>query len=107
MVYTLEELRVIIAPIAERYKLKAVYVFGSYARGDVCEASDVDLLVDATGSGLRGFAYGGLYTDLEEALGKPIDMVTVSSLEQPACHPSDIQFRETIQRERREIYGAA
>ncbi len=107
MVYTLEEIARRIRPIADKYHLKAVYLFGSYARGDAREDSDVDLLVDATGSGLRGLAYGGLYHDLEVALEKPIDMVTVSSLEQPVQHKSDVQFRETIQRERREIYGAA
>lgn len=107
MVYTLEEIARRVRPVAEKYRLKAVYIFGSYARGDAREDSDVDLLVDATGSGLRGFAYGGLYHDLESALEKPIDMVTVSSLEQPARHDSDIHFRETLQRERREIYGVS
>ena len=107
MVYTLDEIREIIKPIAVRYRLKAVYVFGSYARGEAQEDSDVDLLVDSTGSGMVGLAYGGLYCDFEEALGKSIDMVTVRSLEQPAFCESDIQFRETIQQERREVYAAA
>ena len=107
MIYTIEEIRQRVLPVAEKYHLKAIYLFGSYARGDAREDSDIDLLIDATDSGLRGLAYGGLYHDLEEALGKSIDMITVKSLEQPARHESDIRFRETIQRERREIYGVA
>lgn len=107
MIYTLDEIKNRVAPVAKRYGLRAVYVFGSYAVGTAQEDSDVDLLVDATGANLRGFAYGGLYHDLEAALEKPIDMITVSSLEQPVRHPSDLQFRETIKRERREIYGVA
>ena len=35
MVYTMDDLQRIIAPIAEQYGLRAVYVFGSYARGAV------------------------------------------------------------------------
>lgn len=107
MIYTLEEISCRVRPVAEKYKLKAVYVFGSYARGEAREDSDVDLLIDATDSGMRGLAYGGLYCDLEDALEKPIDMVTVRALAQPPAHKSDLFFREAVQRERREIYVAA
>ena len=107
MIYTIDEIRQRVLPVAEKYRLKAVYLFGSYARVEAREDSDIDLLIDATDSGLLGLAYGGLYHDLEEALDKSIDMITVKSLEQPAYHESDIRFREAIQRERREIYGAA
>ena len=108
MVYTLEEISRRVRPVAEKYKLKAVYVFGSYARGEAREDSDVDLLVDTCGADLSGFyAIGGLYNDLEEALEKELDMITVSALEQPIRHKSDIGFRESVQRERRKIYAAA
>ena len=52
MVYTLDEIRRRVQPVAEKYHLKAVYVFGSYARGDAREDSDVDLLVDLAGAEL-------------------------------------------------------
>lgn len=107
MIYTLKEIQRRIQPVAEKYRLRAVYVFGSYARGEAREDSDIDLLIDTEGAGLRGFAYGGLYQELEDALEKPIDLITVSSLTQPTHHASDIRFRETLQRERREIYGVA
>ena len=107
MVYTLEEISRRVRPVAEKYHLKAVYVFGSYARGEAREDSDVDLLIDDTDSGLRGLAYGGLCYDLEEALEKEIGFVTIDSLEQPARHKSDIYFRENVSRDRREIYVVA
>lgn len=104
MVYALDEIARRIRPVAEKYKLKAVYVFGSYARGEAQADSDVDILVDTTGSGL---AYGRLYGDLKDALEKDIDMVTVSALELPVRHENDADFREVVQRERREVYAAA
>ena len=107
MVYTLDEIARRIRPVAEKYNLKAVYVFGSYARGEAREDSDVDLLIDDTDSGLRGFAYGGLYGDLRDALEKDIDMVPVSGLNLPAQHKNDADFREAVQKERREIYAVA
>lgn len=107
MIYSLEEIARRVRPVAEKYHLKAVYVFGSYARGEAREDSDVDLLIDDTGSGLVGWGYGGLYNDLEEALEKSIDLVLTGSLEQPIHHQSDISFREIVKRERREIYAVA
>lgn len=53
MIYTLEDLRRIIAPIAERYRLRAVYLFGSYAHNTATEDSDIDLLVDTEGTELK------------------------------------------------------
>ena len=105
MIYTQDQIRQMIAPIAEKYHLKAVFLFGSYARGDATESSDVDLLVDTTGTSLKSLlSLGALYCDLEAAL---IDLVTVSTLEQKAQMPSEAQFRETVIRERVNIYDAA
>ena len=62
MVYTIDDLQRIIAPIAEQYGLRAVYVFGSYARGEANADSDIDLLVDLTGTNIRSlFALGSVY----------------------------------------------
>ena len=108
MVYTLDEIARRIRPVAAKYRLKAVYVFGSYARGEAREDSDIDLLVDLTGADLSGFfAIGGLYNDLEAALEKEIDFVTTESLEQPSRRMSDKLFQELVNQERREIYAVA
>lgn len=108
MIYTLDEIARRVRPVAEKYHLKAVYVFGSYARGEAREDSDVDLLVDTTGTELDTlFALGGLYSDFEEALEKKLSLVTVDSMEGPCRRPSDQLFRENVTRERRELYAAA
>lgn len=105
-IYTLEELRARVAPVAEKYKLPKVYVFGSYARGEATPESDVDLIVDRSGSTVHSlFDLGGLYNDLEEALEKPIDLVTEQTLEQPPSRHTDLLFRAEVRRERKEIYG--
>ncbi len=44
--YTIEEIREKITPVAKEYNLRQVYLFGSYARGEADEHSDVDLLVE-------------------------------------------------------------
>ena len=77
MIYTIEQIRSIASPIAEAYGVKSLSLFGSYARGEADEDSDIDLLLDR--SGMRGgWAMGGLYSDLSEALGKELDLVTTA-----------------------------
>ena len=108
MIYTIEALKEMIAPIAKKYHLPAVYLFGSYARGTATEVSDIDLLVDTTGTSLTSLlALGALYCDLEDALKKPIDLITSSSLEQRAQMPSDLDFRKAVMEERVKLYAVA
>jgi predicted nucleotidyltransferase len=50
MIYTIEQIKELVVPIAEKYKLKAVWVFGSYARGEQTrgeqtEESDIDFVI--------------------------------------------------------------
>ena len=106
--YTIEEITRRVTPVAKKYKLAAVYLFGSYARGDATAESDVDLLVDLTGSDLDSILkIGGLCDALEAALGASIDLITVDGLEQPPKRRSDKYFKENVKRERMMIYAAA
>ena len=105
--YTIDEIKARVEPIAEKYALAAVYLFGSYARGDAAAGSDVDLLVDLSGSLVRGLTLGRLYSELEEALGVQVDLVTLDTLEQPTVFRSDKYFRENVYRERKIIYAVA
>ena len=108
MLYSIDEIKHIITPIAIKYKLKAVYLFGSYARGTANENSDIDLLVDTTDTDLDTlFRLGALYDEISKAFTKEIDMITISSLEQPAIRNSDIVFRENVLKERKNLYAVA
>mgnify|MGYP002515507836 CR=1 FL=1 len=73
--YTTESLKTILTPIAKRYGLKKLSVFGSVARGEATEKSDVDLLVD-TPKGWGLIAFCGLRSDIEDTLNCPIDLVS-------------------------------
>ena len=54
-------------------------VFGSVARGEDVEGSDLDILVD-TVAGTTLFDLGGLFEDLKAMLGVPVDLVTIREL---------------------------
>ena len=48
-----------------------------------------------------------LYTELEEAFQKPIDLITLNSLTQRAQMPSEEAFRDTVWKERVNLYEVA
>ncbi|MDE6731787.1 MAG: nucleotidyltransferase domain-containing protein [Oscillospiraceae bacterium] len=102
-VYKIEEIAERVRPVAEQYKLSKVYLFGSYARGEATEESDVDLLVGA--ENVHGFAFGGLYNDLQEALGKELDLITLRGLySEYRTDWLSVRLRNAIERDRRLIY---
>jgi len=79
--YSIEELKAIILPIAEKYHISKVYLFGSFARGESKEQSDIDLRIEK--GELKGmFALCGFYTEVEEALQMKVDILTTGSLEE-------------------------
>jgi hypothetical protein len=80
---TLEELlkakREEILRVCAKYGARNVRVFGSIARREADEESDVDFLVDME-AGRSLFDLGGLQYELEQLLGRPVDVVTERGL---------------------------
>lgn len=108
MIYTLDEIRKRILPVIEKYSIPAMYLFGSYARGEATEESDLDFLVDTTGTNLTSLlSLGALYCDLEEVFQKNIDLITVRSVMQNAETESERSFRDTVIRERVKLNDVA
>ena len=108
MIYSISEIQAIVTPIAQKHRLKAVYLFGSYARGTATENSDVDLLIDTEGTEIKSLLdLAAVYCELEEALGKPVDLLTLSSFTQSTHMPSETAFRNTVNEERRTLYAVA
>lgn len=68
--------------LARRRGITSVRVFGSMARDQAREDSDVDLLVTLA-PGTSALALGGLLLDAQELLNRQVDVVTEASL-----HPS-------------------
>jgi predicted nucleotidyltransferase len=78
--YTIEKIREIVSPIARRFGVDHLWLFGSYARGDFTPDSDLDFRLDK--GAIRGyFQLGGFHNALVDALGMKIDLVETDSLE--------------------------
>ncbi len=74
----IQDIQKTVAALGSRYGADRIYLFGSYARGDADENSDIDLRIDK--GSIRGLAMGGLLVDLEDALGKKVDLLSTKCL---------------------------
>ena len=73
---SIEEIKSYVIPVVEKYPVEKVILFGSYARGDASDTSDVDLIVDSGGRmrNSRIFTLGG---DLLVALPVRVDVYDI------------------------------
>ena len=78
-IYAMNEIQAIIRPILQDYGVSRAYLFGSYARGEATGQSDIDLRIDR--GNIRGWALGGLLSDLEDSFQKKVDLLTTGSLQ--------------------------
>ena len=88
VVYTLPQLRAVLAPVFMRYGIQKAVLFGSYGKGTATEKSDIDLLVD---SGLRGLRFVGLMDDVQRAVGKDVDLFDVTHIQSGSRIDREIQ----------------
>lgn len=96
--YSIEELRSIVSPIAQAHGVASVSLFGSYARGQANANSDVDLKIEK--GALRSlYQLCGFRLAVEDALHLPVDLVTSDS--------SDISFLNMIDKEEVLLYRNA
>jgi len=79
MKVNINQIREKAVPILKNAGVTRSAVFGSYVRGEEKENSDIDMLVDfPRGKGL--FEFAGLEQELEDVLGKKVDLVEYESL---------------------------
>ena len=77
-ILTIKQIKTIIKPILHKYGITNINIFGSYARGDANENSDIDIYCDR--GNINTFIDQGLLEDeLEKALNKKVDLIFDSS----------------------------
>ena len=92
-VITLENITALVKPLTKKYHVKEIYLFGSYARGEADENSDLDFLVFG-GEGFKLTSILALGEELREVLKKKVDIFEIREVNQ------DSEFYRTIMREK-------
>jgi predicted nucleotidyltransferase len=79
--YTINEIRNIAVDVAKEYGVEKVALFGSYARGEQNDTSDIDYVIEK--GTIRGlFQFRSFVNALEERFGTHVDVITYNSLKQ-------------------------
>lgn len=74
----IERIKPKIIKILKKNKIKRAGIFGSYSRGEQKNKSDIDILVEPPKN--IGFRFFGIQLELEEKLGKKVDLVSYNGL---------------------------
>ncbi|MDP4011138.1 MAG: nucleotidyltransferase domain-containing protein [Candidatus Roizmanbacteria bacterium] len=83
----------VVKPILVKYGVKKASFFGSYARGDYDDQSDIDILFDPPKN--MGISYLTLRHELEDTLQKKVDLVSYSAINKH-LKESILQTQQTI-----------
>ena len=78
-IYTIEKIKAIVKPIADKYNVQSIYLFGSYARGDATENSDLDFLVFG-GDKFKLTNIFALAEELRAAFQRQVDVFEISEI---------------------------
>ena len=92
-VLSLNKIKEIVKPIASKYQVKEIYLFGSYARGEATDESDLDFLVFG-GDNFKLTMIFSLAEELREAFQKNVDVFEIHEVNQQSV------FYDTIMKER-------
>ena len=100
----LKEIKEKVAPIARKYNVSQVYLFGSYARGNMQEESDLDLAIHDEGSDIKDLlSLIRMENDLENVFGLKVDLLTLYQIHENNV-PLGRRFCENFEREKVLLY---
>ncbi|PKK94610.1 MAG: nucleotidyltransferase [Tenericutes bacterium HGW-Tenericutes-5] len=77
-ILSVQKIKKICSSILSKYDVEYAYLFGSYAKENATETSDIDLLLSTS---ITGIDFFGLVEELREELKKRVEVLTLSSLE--------------------------
>ena len=92
-VFTITDIKALVKPIAEKYNVDEIYLFGSYARDEADQNSDLDFLVFG-GQNFKLTMIFSLAEELRVKQNKKVDVFEINEINQ------DSEFYKTIMKER-------
>lgn len=97
-VYSIDELKTLLAPAFDAYPVRRGYVFGSYSRGEATEKSDIDLFVEPL-DGFKSYEVCGILSRAMKLSGKGVDCYSSMDFDEKT------PIYQTILKDRVLIYG--
>ena len=98
-IFLIEDIKRKITPIAQKYGVNRVFLFGSYARGEADGNSDIDFIIEK--GKLRGLQFAGMLGDLQDNFNKSVDLLTTSGVEENSIN---YNFKDKIKNDMVVVY---
>lgn len=102
-IISLEAIKEKTITILRNYPVDKAILFGSYAKGEATNNSDIDLYIDTNGK-LRGLDFIGLLEVLVDTLGVDIDLIDKSHIEPDSLIIQEIEDGGTVIYEKSKDY---
>lgn len=100
----INQIKQLTKPIFKKYGVEKAYVFGSYARGDYNENSDIDIIIVA--KNIKSLLIiGAILEALKQVLQREVDLIEEECFEEENMEEWEQEFYNNIKKERVEIYG--
>lgn len=103
-IISIEEIKEKTIPILSKYPVEKAIIFGSYAKGESNQKSDIDIFIDTNGK-LKGLDFVGLLELLVDTLGIDIDLIDKSHIESESLISQEIETGGTVIYEKSEDYS--
>ena len=75
----INQIKQVTDPVFKKHKITKASLFGSAVRGEIKSESDIDFLINPA-QGTTLFDMVGIKVDLENSLGRPVDIVTYGGI---------------------------
>ncbi len=92
-ILTLDQIKAVVSPLAMKYQIEAVYLFGSYARKEASKDSDLDFLVFG-GEHFKLTMVFSFAEELREIFQRDVDVFEINELN------TDSEFHRNVMREK-------
>lgn len=86
--YTIYELKKVLAPIFKKHNVKKAVLFGSYVKGTADTRSDIDIVVD---SNLKGLDFYGFLGEVSSILRFPVDLIEKRTIKKGSDFEKEIE----------------
>ncbi|MCL1833243.1 MAG: nucleotidyltransferase domain-containing protein [Leptospirales bacterium] len=97
--YQVDEIRDMLFPVFSSEPIYRAILFGSYAKGEATDNSDIDIVIDSRGE-LHGLDFFAVLDGIVETLNKPVDLIEISEIKHDAPILEDIRQEGIVLYER-------
>ena len=89
-IYTLEDIKEMLREVLMHTEVEKAILFGSYAKNEPTEQSDIDILIDSDGK-IRGLKYFAIIDMIKQKFNKEVDIIDKTEIDKNSRIEKEIE----------------